>query len=194
MKDSIPRILETTVCVLSCEEYWKNIRYNEKTVEKRGMEMQINQKLYDKYGSVLTVKSVLGNKYTGILMKCSWFSTAQGLKKSAPTATSVSFTDEDMGVIYFFEKEDIGNRSVLLNPNGLYAKNRSNIEAQFKNYMVSIRSSLPYGTIMFGEDKQDIINSFFDEVERKKEKEFIDSHSMCFARMDLESCDYCAKY
>ena len=149
--------------------------------------MQINEKLYDKYGNVLYVKSISGNKYSGQLMKCEWYASENGITKGKAMPVNVKFSDSDMGVSYFYKKQDIGNREVLLNPNGAYANNLVNIKAQFNRYLKSLKDSLPYGTFMPSEEKQNVINSFFDNDEKKKDELFIKKHPQCFARMDLDS-------
>lgn len=150
--------------------------------------MKLNQILFDKYGNQMTVNSIKGKEYTGILMYRATYATGTGLTRAKATSQEVSFTDESLGVDYFFALDHIGNRDILFDEAGPYYFNRKNIKQKYEEYMVSLKSSLPYGVWLENqEDYQDVIDSFYDTEQRQEDEQFIGFHSSCFGRLDLDS-------
>lgn len=150
--------------------------------------MKINQILFDRYGNQLTVKSIKGKEYTGILMYRATYATGTGLTRAKAAPQEVSFTDESLGVEYFYALDHIGNRDILFDEAGPYYFNRKNIKQKYEEYMVSLKSSLPYGVWLENqEDYQDVIDSFYDMEQRQEDEQFIGFHPSCFGRLDLDS-------
>lgn len=95
--------------------------------------MKNNQILYDKFGNELIIYDIEGTTYRGTLKKYKWVSNGETVQKEGFTEIDISFSDEDMGVLYFYSKEDIGNRMRLLSPSGMYASNSKNIKNSLIN-------------------------------------------------------------
>ena len=150
--------------------------------------MKLNQILFDKYGNQMTVKSIKGKEYIGILMYRATYATETGLSRAKAMPQEVSFTEESLGVDYFYALEHIGNRTILFDEDGPYYFNCKNIKQKYEEYMVSLKSSLPYGVwIENPDDYQDAIDSFYDTEQKKEDELFIGVHPSCFGRLDLDS-------
>lgn len=152
------------------------------------MRIKVNQKIFNRYGDEVIVQCEDGNQYKAIEMHSSYYNYERKIVKEGPVEQNVVFKDSDIGIQYFYNKEDIGNRNILYKSDGAYYFNIENIKKAFQDELDTMGDRLPRGPMMFGEEeRQNVIDSFYDEKINRDEQEFVTKHSSCFARMDLDT-------
>jgi len=147
-----------------------------------------NDIIYSKYGDLATVESVSRDGITIILQRTQLFAEGGEYKRTKPKPERMHISDDDFGIMFFYEIEDIGDMDTLTDPSGAYAKNIQAIQEHYEKEVAAHANVLPAGERINEWKKQQIIDSYYDiESEMKKESSFIGKHKDCFGRIDLDS-------
>ncbi len=147
-----------------------------------------NDIIYNKYGDLATVEFVEDGRITIILQRTQLFNEGGSLKRTQPKPETLVISEDDFGIKYFYQIEDIGDMGILTDPMGSYAKNIQAIQENYEKEIVAHAKVLPTGERMNESRKQQIIDSYFDtESEMEKERDFISRHEDCFGRIDLDT-------
>lgn len=141
--------------------------------------------LYDSYGNKITVTSTNGDDIYGEVTRHTKVSYNGGANvREEVHRESIIFSNNDIGVYYFFSPKDIRNKKSVLSSNA-YKSNKDNIEKHIAKEESLREQYFPYGPRLTPNSKAQIIKYY--ESDEKEEEAFHKRYPYCFGRMDLDT-------